>query len=90
MVTILMVSTKMATLGLVTIKIFSKKRYDVIISVHDIIKKTLSDDSNHVIDMVMWPKFGNCIITSFYKDLTRKTAFLRGGLCSSSIIWDWY
>ena len=53
MVTILMVSTKMATLGLVTIKIFSKKRYDVIISVHDIIKKTLSDDSNHVIDMVM-------------------------------------
>ena len=53
MVTILMVSTKMATLGLVTIKIFSKKRYDVIISVHDIIKKTLSGDSNHVIDMVM-------------------------------------
>ena len=53
MVTILMVSTKAATLGLVTIKIFSKKRYDVIISVHDIIKKTLSDDSNHVIDMVM-------------------------------------
>ena len=53
MVTILMVSTKMATLGLVTIKIFSKKRYDVIISVHGIIKKTLSDDSNHVIDMVM-------------------------------------
>ena len=53
MITILMVSTKMATLGLVTIKIFSKKRYDVIISVHDIIKKTLSDDSNHVIDMVM-------------------------------------
>ena len=53
MVTILMVSTKMATLGLVVIKIFSKKRYDVIISVHDIIKKTLSDDSNHVIDMVM-------------------------------------
>ena len=53
MVTILMVSTKTATLGLVTIKIFSKKRYDVIISVHDIIKKTLSDDSNHVIDMVM-------------------------------------
>ena len=53
MVTILMVSTKMATLGLVAIKIFSKKRYDVIISVHDIIKKTLSGDSNHVIDMVM-------------------------------------
>ena len=48
-----MVSTKMATLGLVAIKIFSKKRYGVIISVHDIIKKTLSDDSNHVIDMVM-------------------------------------
>ena len=25
-----------------------------------------------------------------YKNLTRKTAFLRGGLCSSSIIWDWH
>ena len=25
-----------------------------------------------------------------YKDLIRKTAFLRSGLGSSSIIWDWY
>ena len=25
----------------------------------------------------------------FYKNLTRKTTFLRGGLGSTSIIWDW-
>ena len=44
----------------------------------------------------MWPKFGNSSIsmsevmtTHFYKDLTRKTAFLRDGLGSSSIIRDW-
>ena len=26
----------------------------------------------------------------FKKDLTRKITFLRGGLGSSSIIWDWH
>ena len=29
-------------------------------------------------------------ICQLYKDLTRKTAFLRGHLGSSSIIWDWH
>ena len=25
----------------------------------------------------------------FYKDMSRKTNFLRGGLALSSIIWEW-
>ena len=49
---------------------------------HNVTNKILSRDSNNIVDVVMWPKFGNfftsmreVIITSFYKDLTRKTAF---------------
>ena len=63
MVTILMMSAKMATLGLLKIKVFWNKGYDVIISVHDVTNKILSSDSNYIIDVVMWPKFGNCSIS---------------------------
>ena len=63
MVTILMMSAKIATLGLLKIKVFWNKGYDVIISVHDVTNKILSRDSNYIIDVVMWPKFGNCSIS---------------------------
>ena len=59
MVTILMMSAKMVTLGLLKIKVFRNKGCDVIISVYDVINKNLSCDSNFIVDMVMWPKFGN-------------------------------
>ena len=59
MVTILMMSAKMATLGLLKIEVFRNKGYDIIISVDDIINKNLSSDSNFIVDVVMWPKFGN-------------------------------
>ena len=39
MVTILMMSVKLATLGLLKIKVLWNKGYDVIISVHDVTKK---------------------------------------------------
>ena len=45
--------------GLRKIKIFWKKGYDVIVSVNGITNKTLSRDSNYIVDVVMWPKFGN-------------------------------
>ena len=63
MVTILMMSAKMATLGLLKIKVFWNKGYDVIISVHDVTNKILSRDSNYIVDVVMWPKFGNSSIS---------------------------
>ena len=58
MVTILIMSAKMATPGLLKIKIFWNKGYDVIVSVHEVFNKILSCDSNYIAD-VMWPKFGN-------------------------------
>ena len=63
MVTILMMSAKMATSGLLKTKIFWKKGYDVIISAHDVIISILSSDSNYNVNVVMWPKFGNSSIS---------------------------
>ena len=53
-----MMSGKLATLGLLEIKVFWNKGYEVIIYVHEVINKILSNDSNHIVDAVMWPKFG--------------------------------
>ena len=39
------------------------KGYYVIISVHDFTSKTLSHDSSRIVDVVMWPKFGNSCIS---------------------------
>ena len=63
MVTILMMSEKMAILGLCKIKVFWKKGNDVIIFVHDVTNKILSRDSNYIAHMVMWAKFGNSSIS---------------------------
>ena len=63
MVRILIMSAKMATPGLLKIKVFWNKGYDVIIFVYDVTNKILSRDSNYIIDVVMWPKFGNCSIS---------------------------
>ena len=63
MVTILMMSAKITTPGLLKIRVFWNKGYDVIIFVYDVTNKILSRDSNYIIDAVMWPKFGNCNIS---------------------------
>ena len=77
-----MMSAKMATPGLLKIKVFWKKGYDVIIYVHDVTNKILSRDSNYIIDVVMWPKFGNSsismrkvIITSILWGFDKKIRF---------------
>ena len=59
MVAVLMMSAKLATLGLLKIKIFWNKDYDVIIYAHDVTNKILSNDSSYIVDVVKWPKFGN-------------------------------
>ena len=58
-VAILVTSAKMTTPGLLKIKIFWKNDFDVITYVHDVTNKILSCDSNYIVDVVMWPKFGN-------------------------------
>ena len=59
MVEILIMSAKMATPGYLKVKLFWNNSYDVIIIVHAVFNKTLSDDANHIVDMIMWPKLSN-------------------------------
>ena len=75
-------SAKIATLGILKKNFFWKKGYEVIISVHDVTNKILSRDSNYIVNVIMWLKFGNSSILweklsylQFYKDLTRKIIF---------------
>ena len=55
---------KMATLGLLKIKVFWDKGYDILVVVLDVTNKISSRDSNYIVDVVMWPKFGNSSISS--------------------------
>ena len=82
MATILTMSAKMATVGLLRIMVFGNKGYDVVISVHDFNNKILSSDSNCIVDVVIWPKFGNprisireVIVTSILYGFGKKTYF---------------
>ena len=56
-------SVKMANPSLIKIKVFWRKGYEVIISVHDVNSKMLSRDSNYNVNVVMWAKFGNSRIS---------------------------
>ena len=58
-----MISAKLVTLGLLKIKVFWRKDYEVIISIHDLTNEILSRDSNYIVDVVMWPNFGNSSIS---------------------------
>ena len=63
MVTILIMSTKLTTPGLLKIMIFQNKGYDVKIRDYDVNNKIVSRYSNDIVDVVMWPKFGNSSIS---------------------------
>ena len=63
MVAILMMLAKLATLGLLKTKVFRNKGYNIVISFHYVTNKILSSDSHYVVDVVMWPKFGNSNIS---------------------------
>ena len=62
MVAILM-SGKLANLGLLKIKLFWNKVYDAIVFVHDLTNTNFSRESNYIVDVVMWPKIGNSSIS---------------------------
>ena len=77
-----MMLAKMASPGLLKIRVFRNKGYDVLIPVDDIINKIFSRDSNYIVHLFILPKVDNSSISmrevtqpQFYKDLTRKTAF---------------
>ena len=48
-----MMTAKLATPGLLKIKIFRNKGYDVTILDYDVTNKILSRDSNYIVDVVM-------------------------------------
>ena len=53
MVTILMISAKLANPGLLKIKTFQNKGYNVLIHDHNVTKKISSRESNDIVDAVM-------------------------------------
>ena len=57
-----MMSAKMATSGLLEIKVFWNKGYYVIYSFYDVTNKILLHDANCIVSVVMWTKFGNSSI----------------------------
>ena len=56
-------SAKMATPGLLKITAFWNNGYGVVIPVDDVTNKILSRDSSYIVDVFMWPKFGNSSIS---------------------------
>ena len=53
MVAILMMSTKLTSLGLLKKKLFLNVGYGVMFSVHEVVSKILSSDSSYIVDVVM-------------------------------------
>ena len=77
-------SVKMATPGPLKVKLFWNKSCYAIISVYDVTNKIFSHDSNYIVNVVIWSKFGSSsismgkvIVTSIFKDLASKTAFFE-------------
>ena len=56
-------SAELVTPGLLEIKLFQNKGYDIIIFDYNVTKKMSSKDSNYTVYVIMWPKFGNTSIS---------------------------
>ena len=84
----LMMSAKLATPGLLKIRVFWNEGYYVMISVYDVTNKTLPCDSNYIVDMIMWLKLSNSSISflNFIRIWPEKPPYLREGVGLSSII----
>ena len=63
MVVALMMSAKLVTLSVLKIKVFWNWDDDVTISVHDVSNKILLRESIYIVDVAIWPKFGNSNIS---------------------------
>ena len=81
MITTLMISAKMTTPGLLRVKVNLKQAV-----MTDVTNKTLLHYSNYNVNLAMLSKFGNINFKGIWPE---KSLFLKGGLVSSLIIWDW-
>ena len=80
MVAILMMSANLATLGF--LKFLWNKGYNIIVSFHDIINTiTLLRESNYLVNVVMWTKFGSSSI--YMKEV------IVNGYCNLNFITIW-
>ena len=77
-----MIPAKLATAGLLKIKVFWNKGSDVINFINDTTNIILSSSSNYIVDVVMWPNFGyssifmiEVIITQISDGFDQKTNF---------------
>ena len=89
MVTILMMSAKLATPGPFKIRTFQNKGYGVMILDYYVTNNIISRDSSYFVDAIMWQKFGNSsisrgevIITSILQGFDQKNHFFEG--------WSWF
>ena len=84
----ILISAKIATIYLLQINIVWNKSHDAKISVYDVNNKTLSRESNYILDVVIWPKFGNSsismieILSSILQGFDQKTTSLKE--------WSWF
>ena len=75
MVIIFIMLAKIATSGLLKIKLFWNTGYDVTVSVPNVTNKILSRDSNYIVDVIMWSKFGNYSISM--REVITVSIFIR-------------
>ena len=75
----------MATPVLLKINVFWNKGYYVIYFVYNVTNKILSHDSNYIMDVVIWLKFGNSsicirevIMSSILQGFDQKTTLFEG------------
>ena len=64
-----MISAKMDTLGLLKTKLFRNKGYDIIVASYNVTSAILSRDSNYIVDVARWPKFGKSFLGKSYHKL---------------------
>ena len=58
-----MMSGKLATLGLLKVKLFWSKGYGFMIFAHEVTKQIFTRGSNYIVDVAMLPKLGNSSIS---------------------------
>ena len=77
-------SAKLATPGLLKMKIFQNKGYGAINPGYSVSKKILWRDSNYIADVVMWPNFSN---SSIFKRKVIITSVLYGFHQENPFFW---
>ena len=85
MLPVLIMSAKLDSLGLLKIKVFQNSGYDVTIPDYNVTNKILIRESNYIIGLVMWLKFGDCSISMREVIIT---SILSGFDQKNSVFWE--